>query len=64
MRHYIPAQLGLDTKQLAEKGVNADIDMNAINQIYDDLFQILKCGLGSKSLSKSTRSKAVTTSMK
>ncbi len=48
LRHYIPAQLGLDTKQLAEKGVDKDIDMKAINQIYDDLFQILEHGLGSK----------------
>ncbi len=58
LRHYIPAQLGLDTKQLVEKGVDKDIDLNAINQIYDDLFQILECGLGSKSPSKSTKSKA------
>jgi len=46
LRHYIPAQLNLDTKQLAEKGVDASIDMEAINQIYDDLFQILEHGLG------------------
>ena len=48
LRHYIPAQLGLDTEQLAEKGVDAGIDMNAINQIYDDLFQILEHGLGNR----------------
>ena len=48
LRHYIPAQLGLDTKQLAEQGVDKDIDLKAINQIYDDLFQILEHGLGSK----------------
>ena len=45
LRHYIPAQLGLDTKELADKGVDTDIDMKAINQIYDDLFQILEHGL-------------------
>ena len=58
LRHYIPAQLGLNTKQLADSGVDADIDMEAINQIYDDLFQILECGLGSKILAKSIKSKA------
>ena len=62
LRHYIPAQLGINTKQLADKGVDADIDMKAINQIYDDLFQILEHGLGSNSSSKSTKSKAATTS--
>ena len=39
LRHYIPAQLDLDTKQLAEKGVDADIDMKAINQIYYELLK-------------------------
>ena len=48
LRQYIPAQLGLDTKQLAEKGVDADIDLKAIEQIYDDLFQILEHGLGNR----------------
>ena len=60
LRHYIPAQLGSDTKQLADSGVDANIDMEAINQIYDDLFQILECGLGNSSLSKATKSKAAT----
>ena len=58
LRHYIPAQLDLDTKQLAEKGVDKDIDMKAINQIYDDLFQILEHGLGNQtSKLKSSKTK-------
>lgn len=48
LRHYIPAQIGIDTKQLVEKGVEKDIDLKAIDQIYDDLFKILEYGLGSK----------------
>ena len=59
LRHYIPAQLGLDTKQLAEKGVDADIDLDAINQIYDDLFQILEHGLGNQAIQlKSSKKKS------
>jgi AcrR family transcriptional regulator len=46
LRHFIPAQLGLDTQQLAQKGVQTDIDLDAINHIFDDLFQILEHGLG------------------
>ena len=49
LRHYIPAQLGIDTKQLAEKGVKKDLNMQAIERIYDDLFQILEHGLGNTS---------------
>ena len=57
LRHYIPAQLGLDTKQLANKGVNADVDMEAINRIYDDLFQILEHGLGNQASQLKSSSK-------
>ncbi|WP_319421021.1 TetR/AcrR family transcriptional regulator [Pleurocapsa sp. FMAR1] len=65
LKHFIPAQLGLDTKQLAQKGVKTDIDLDAINHIFDDLFQILEYGLGNKtSQTKSTKSKATTTSKK
>ena len=49
LRHYIPAQLGLDTKQLAETGIKEGIDLKAIEQIYNDLFQILEHGLANKS---------------
>ena len=62
LRHFIPAQLGLDTKQLAQKGVQTDIDLDAINHIFDDLFQILEYGLGNNIPSKSTKSKAATIS--
>lgn len=57
LRHYIPAQLGIDTKQLAEKGVKKDLNMQAIDRIYDDLFQILEHGLGnisSKNISQNS----------
>ena len=58
LRHYIPTQLGLDTKQIAEKGVSKDIDLKAIDQIFDDLFHFLEHGLGSKtSESKSSIAK-------
>ena len=49
LRHYIPAQLGLDTHQLAQKGVKKDIDLSAVEQIFDDLFRILEHGLGNVS---------------
>ena len=60
LRHYIPAQLDLDTQQLAEKGVDAGIDMKAINQIYDDLFQIIEHGMGNQTsqLKSSSKKKA------
>ncbi len=59
LRHYIPAQLDLDTKQLADKGVDANIDLKAINQIYDDLFQILEHGLGNQAIQlKSSKKKS------
>ena len=48
LRHYIPARLGLDTKQIAEKGVDKNIDLEAIDRIFDDLFQFLEHGLGNK----------------
>ena len=55
LRHYIPAQLSLDTKQLAQKGVQTDIDLDAVNHIFDELFHFLEHGLGNKtSQSKST----------
>ena len=58
LRHYIPTQLGLDTKQIAQKGVDKNIDLKAIDQIFDDLFHFLEHGLGNKtSQSKSTVAK-------
>ena len=52
LRHYIPAQLGLDTRELADKGVKKDIDLKAIDQIFDDLFHILEYGLGDRLVKK------------
>ena len=49
LRHYIPTQLGLDTKQIAQKGVDKDIDLKAIERIFDDLFHFLEHGLGDRS---------------
>ena len=55
LRHYIPSQLGLDTKQIAQKGVDKNIDLKAIDRIFDDLFHFLEHGLGNKThYSKST----------
>lgn len=48
LRHFIPARLGLDTKQLAETGVARDIDLKAVEQIFDRLFYILEHGLSGK----------------
>ena len=48
LRHYIPAQLGLNIQELADKGVKEDIDLRAIEQIFDDLFKVLEHGIGSK----------------
>lgn len=48
LRHLIPAQLGLDVKQLAQQGPSHKVDMQAVNQIYDDLFRILEHGLGTR----------------
>lgn len=48
LRHFIPAQLGINTKQLSEEGVKKDIDLEKIDRIFDDLFQILEYGLGNK----------------
>ena len=48
LRYFIPAQLGFDSQQLATEGIKEDIDLSAVEQIYnDDLFQILEHGLGS-----------------
>lgn len=49
LRNYIPAQLNLDTKELAEKGVDKNIDLKVIDKIFDDLFQVLEHGLSNKS---------------
>ena len=48
LRHFIPTQLGLDIHQLAQKGVKKDIDLAAVEKIFDDLFRILEYGLRSK----------------
>ena len=45
LRQYVPAQIGIDTKQLVQKGVKEDIDLKVIDKIYDDLFRILEHGL-------------------
>jgi len=46
LRHFIPEKLGLDTHQLAE-GETVDIDMQAVERIFDQLILIFKRGMGS-----------------
>ena len=48
LRYFIPAQLGFDSQQLATEGIKEDIDLSAVEQIYNDLFQILEHGLANK----------------
>ena len=48
LRQYIPNQLGLNTNELVEKRIKKDIDLKAIEQIFDDLFKVLEDGIGSK----------------
>ncbi|NJN22682.1 MAG: TetR/AcrR family transcriptional regulator [Leptolyngbya sp. RL_3_1] len=45
LRDFIPQQLGLDTEQLAQ-GTPPELDMTAIEKIFDDLVQVLEQGLG------------------
>ena len=46
LRHFIPEKLGLDTGQIAE-GETADIDMQAVERIFDQLILIFERGMGS-----------------
>lgn len=48
LKHFIPTQLGLDFQQLAQEGVKKDIDLQAVDRVFDDLFRILEYGLSSK----------------
>lgn len=45
LRDFIPQQLGLNAGQLTQ-GTPADLDMAAIEQIFDDLVQALEHGIG------------------
>ena len=49
LRHFIPQQLGFDPQHLAKEGVKKDIDLQVVEQIFDDLFRILEYGLGDRS---------------
>ena len=45
LRYFIPQRLGLDATQLSQ-GIPPDLDMAAVDQIFDDLVQVLEQGLG------------------
>lgn len=45
LRDFIPQQLGLETSQLTQ-GTPPDLNMAAIEQIFDDLVQVLEHGIG------------------
>lgn len=44
MRTFIPQKLALKAKDLAEE-IPLALDMTALNRIYDDVIQLLQCGL-------------------
>ncbi|MBE9126633.1 MULTISPECIES: TetR/AcrR family transcriptional regulator [unclassified Coleofasciculus] len=48
LRNFIPEKIGIDPQQLADK-VPIDLDMQAVEKIFDDLILVLEQGLGSKS---------------
>lgn len=45
LRDFIPQQLGLDAEQLIQ-GTPPDLDMVAIEKIFDDLVRVLEHGIG------------------
>lgn len=45
LRYFIPEKLSLDMRKLAEGG-DIEIDMQAIERIFDELIQILERGMG------------------
>ena len=45
---YIPKKLGVSSKKLAEEGVDS-LDTDLAKELFSDLIQILKFGLGNKS---------------
>ncbi|MGB5961164.1 MAG: TetR/AcrR family transcriptional regulator [Coleofasciculaceae cyanobacterium] len=48
LRNFIPEKIGIATQQLAHE-VPIDLDMQAVEQIFDDLILVLEQGLSSKS---------------
>ena len=46
LRQFIPEKLGLDTRKIAEGGA-VDIDMQAVEQIFDQLILVFKRGMSS-----------------
>ncbi|NEP19813.1 MAG: TetR/AcrR family transcriptional regulator, partial [Leptolyngbya sp. SIO4C1] len=47
LRYFIPEKLAMDTHQLA-KSEEINIDMQAVEAIYDQLIQVFERGMGSK----------------
>ncbi|NEP18868.1 MAG: TetR/AcrR family transcriptional regulator [Leptolyngbya sp. SIO4C1] len=45
LRYYIPEKLGLSTTKLAA-GTETNIDLQAVEQIFDDLIQVFRHGIG------------------
>lgn len=46
LRYFIPEKLNLDTNKLTESA-EVDVDMQAVERIYDELIQVFEKGLGS-----------------
>ena len=47
LRQFIPKKLGLDTRQIAESKT-VDINMQAVEQIFDQLILVFKRGMGQR----------------
>ncbi|MBE9077201.1 TetR/AcrR family transcriptional regulator [Romeria aff. gracilis LEGE 07310] len=51
LRYFIPQRLGLNPEQLTSEGA-PEIDMQAVEQIFDELIYVLEHGMGSSSITK------------
>ena len=47
LKYYIPQKLEIDTQKLAE-GADVNLDMQAIDRIFDELVQVFKRGMGQR----------------
>ena len=56
LRYFIPEKLNLDTHKLAESA-DIDIDMQAVERIFDELIQVFERGLGSDGAARPTENR-------